>query len=62
MERKKKMKKSRMKNKKAIEVEMLAWWIIALVILVVLIVGFIVLKQKDVSALEFIKNLFRFGR
>lgn len=51
-----------MKNKKGMEIEALAWWIIAVIILIVLIVGFIILRQKDVSAIEFIKNLFRFGK
>ena len=49
-----------MKEKKAIEIEVLTWWIIAIAILVLLAVGFIILRKKDISAIEFIKNLFRF--
>lgn len=38
----------------------LVYWIVAAIVLVVIIVLFIFLRQKDVSALEFIKNLFKF--
>ncbi|MFH1710880.1 MAG: hypothetical protein ABH840_01050 [Nanoarchaeota archaeon] len=47
-------------NKKGIEIEMLVWWIIAFVILVVAVVGIIILRGKGTGALDFIKNLFRF--
>lgn len=50
-----------MKKKGAIELETIAYWIIALLVLTVLIVAYIVLKGKGVGAIEFIKNLFRFG-
>lgn len=54
-----KMKKLR-KDKKAIEIEMLGWWIIALAVLVILIIAAIILKSKGISAIDYIKNLFRF--
>ena len=34
--------------------------IVAVVILVVVLVGYYYLKNKDISLIEFIKNLFRF--
>lgn len=48
------------KNKKAIEIEMLVYWLIAVAILVLIIVVYLILKGKGTSALEFIKSLFRF--
>ena len=42
------------------ELEMLVWWVIAFFILVVAVVGIIILRGKGFSALDFIKNLFRF--
>ena len=49
-----------MKDKRGIELEMLGWWILAIFVLVVIIFGLIILKGKGSSALDFIKNLFRF--
>ncbi len=49
-------------DKKAMETEMLGWWIIALVVLAIMLIGYFILKDKGVGAIEFIKNLFRFGR
>lgn len=47
-------------NKKAIAVESLVWIIVAVVILVVIIAGYVIITKKDISLIEFIKNLFRF--
>jgi len=60
MKSKKETWERKMKNKKAMELEMLGWWIIALAILVLLIIGIVILRAKGVNALEYIKNLFRF--
>lgn len=49
-------------NKRGIEIEMLVWWLIAMVVLVIGIVAFVILKDKGVGGIEYIKNLFRFGR
>ena len=49
-----------MKGKRGLEIEALVWIIVAVVILIVMVAAFIILRQKDVSMLEFIKNLFRF--
>ena len=48
-------------NKRAMELETLGYWIIGLVILVILIVSSIVMRGKGTDALDFVKNLFRFG-
>jgi len=50
------------KNKKAMELEMLGWWILGLAVLVIIVLSIMVLKGKGDSALEFIKGLFRFGK
>lgn len=52
----------KMKNKKALELEILVKLIIAFAILVLIIIGYIILKTKGINALEYIKNLFRFGK
>ena len=51
----------KMKNKKGIELDMLAWWIIGLIALIVLVVVAMILAGKGSGAINFIKNLFRFG-
>ena len=51
-----------MKNKKGLELEMLGWWIIAIVVLVVVVIGIIILSQKGEGAIAFIKDIFRFKR
>ncbi len=49
-------------GKKGMELEMLGWWLIAFAVLVIVIIGIIILKEKGLGALDFIKNLFRFRR
>ena len=51
-----------LKNKKAMELETLGYWIIGLAILLILIVGSIYMRGKGTEAIDFIKNIFRFGR
>jgi multisubunit Na+/H+ antiporter MnhB subunit len=48
------------RNKKAMELEILGWWILAIVVLIVIIIGIIYLRKNGVSAIDFIKNLVRF--
>ncbi len=50
------------KSKRGMETEMLGWWIFALAVLVIMIGGYIILKGKGINAIEYIKNMFRFGR
>ncbi|MEI6731170.1 MAG: hypothetical protein WCK90_00665 [archaeon] len=50
-------------NKKGdIELETLVWWIIAVVVLAVVVIGFIVLKGNGDGAIQFLKNFVRFGQ
>ena len=49
-------------NKKGLESEVLVWWIVALVVFAIMIGGFIVLQNKGVDSIEFLKNLFRFRK
>ncbi len=54
--------KKRLKDNKAMEIEMLGWWIIAIVVLVIMLIGYFILKDKGIDAIEYIKNMLRFGR
>ena len=49
-------------NKKGMEASYVAYWIIGLVFLAVVVVGYIYLRRTDSGAVIFIKNLFRFGK
>ena len=50
-------------GKKGIEGEVLAWWIIAGIVLVIMAIGIgFILKNKGVDTIGFLKNLFRFRR
>ena len=49
-------------NKKGIELEILGWWIMALAVLVIVIIGIIILMGKGEAAINYINDLFRFGR
>ena len=47
---------------KGMEMELIGWWILALVVLAVLLVGYFILQDRGIGAIEYIKNLLRFGR
>ena len=47
-------------KKGSMETEMLGWWILGFVVLVILIVGIFILKGKGIGAIEYIKSMFRF--
>ncbi|MFQ5531715.1 MAG: hypothetical protein ACE5ES_03815 [Candidatus Nanoarchaeia archaeon] len=49
-------------KKGAIWFDELGGWIIAIVVLVVMLLGFLIISGKLNGALEYIQNLFRFGR
>lgn len=51
---------SRLKNKASFELENLGWLILALIMLAILIIGVLILKDKGLSAIDFMKNLLRF--
>ena len=50
------------KEKKGIELEILAWYLIAIAVLVLAVASYFVLKAKGIDALEYIQNLFRFRK
>ncbi len=51
------------KNKKSqIEFETIVYWIIAIVVLILVIVGIMYSRNQGNSAIDFIKGIFRFGR
>jgi len=54
--------KKRFFGKRGMETEMLGWWILAIAVLVIMAGGLIILKSKGINALDYIKNLFIFGR
>jgi multisubunit Na+/H+ antiporter MnhB subunit len=51
-----------LRGKRAMELEVLGWIILSLVILAILVVAYIYLNKQNLSAGEFLKNLFRFRR
>lgn len=59
LNKKKKMKIK--KNKKAIALNFLGWLILSIAIFVLVVIAIVILTGKADSAIEFIKNLFRFG-
>lgn len=48
-------------NKKGIVTEYLPWLLIALVVLTIVVITIFLLKEKGVSLIDQIKNLFRRG-
>ena len=50
------------KEKRGIELEILAWYLIAIAVLVLAVASYFVLKAKGIDALEYIQNLFRFRK
>ena len=51
-----------MKNKKGQMFDTLLPWIIGLVVLVIILGFYFFFSKNGLSAIEYIKNLFRFGR
>ena len=49
-------------RKKGMEMQMMGWWIIAIAVLVIMLVGFFILKDKGINAIEYLRNILRFGR
>ncbi len=49
-------------DKKGIEFEMIGWWVVALAVLAIMLVGFFILKDKGINVLEYVRNILRFGR
>jgi uncharacterized protein (UPF0333 family) len=61
-EKRKKARKLTLSKKGDIELDTLVYWLIALLVLIVLVVIIAILTGKGSDALNYIKNLFRFGR
>jgi len=49
-------------NKKGIELDLIGWLFIMFAVVVVVGIGYLALRTKGIGAIEFIKNLLRFGR
>ena len=50
-----------MKGKKGMEMEYLGYILIGVAVLVLVILAVIIFKDKSISAIDYIKNLFKFG-
>lgn len=50
------------RNKRAQTWETLIPWMIGIAVLVLVLILYFILKNKGVNALDYIKNLLRFGR
>ena len=42
--------------------EMLGWWILAISVLVIMFGAYLIFSGKLTNALEYVKNILRFGR
>jgi len=40
----------------------IGWWVIGLAVLAMIIVAILIAKQRGISLIDEIKNLFRFGK
>jgi len=49
-------------RKKGMEIQMMGWWILAITVLIIMLVGFFILKDKGINAIEYVRNILRFGR
>jgi len=54
------MKRGLFKNRKALAIDELQGWMLALIILGIMSIGYMILSGKMSGAIEYIKNLFRF--
>jgi len=61
MKRKKEVRE-KINRKGAIELETLAYWIIAFLVLVIIVFAYLIISGKGTGIIEHIKNLFRFRR
>jgi hypothetical protein len=50
------------KRRGAFELDQLAWWIVGIAVLVIVIIGLFILKDKGVGAMQYLNNIFRFGK
>lgn len=50
------------KKRGAFELDQLAWWIVGIAVLVIVVIGLFILKDKGVGAMQYLNNIFRFGK
>ncbi|MBI2043510.1 hypothetical protein HYT25_03925 [Candidatus Pacearchaeota archaeon] len=50
-----------MQNKRGIISDYLPWLIIGIVVLVIILLAIFILREKGISLIDKIKNLFKFG-
>jgi uncharacterized membrane protein affecting hemolysin expression len=55
-------KRAKKLSKKAMELEILAWIILCLAVLVIVFIAISYFSKSSNSAIDFIKNLFRFNK
>ena len=55
-------KRNKKGDKKAVAIEGLVWWLIAIAVLAIMVILAVVLKDKLAGIGIYLKNLFRFGR
>lgn len=46
----------------AFEMDSLGWIIVGIIVLVVVVLGLFVLKDKGIGAMSYLNNLFKFGK
>lgn len=49
------------RNKRGMELEYLGWLILGLIALVIFVIIILIFKEKGTNAIDYIKQLFRFG-
>ncbi len=55
------MSKYKKSNKAALEMDIIGWWVIAIIVLAVVVLGLLVLRGKGVGAMSYLKNIFSLG-
>jgi UPF0716 family protein affecting phage T7 exclusion len=50
------------KKRGAFELDNIGWWVLGIAVLVVVVVGLFILKEKGVGAMQYLNDIFRFGK
>ncbi len=50
------------KKKGAMELDLIGWWALGIGILAIVLWGLFILKGKGVGGMQYLSNLFRFGK
>ncbi len=51
-----------LQDKRGIEIKEIVGWAVSIIILVIVLVLFVDVKDASAGAVEYVKNIFRFGR